>query len=106
MLFPDRERLQALSAAVREVLHHDTAGRDWNGKRVELDAEDFENFHPLINADGVVTALRFIFTPYVLGSWADSIWIADVPISVPYPHLAEEYRDLFVVPEAAMDVKP
>jgi len=70
--------------------------RDWINRGTGPDAENFKYFHPVASGDGRIAALKFIFPPYQVGPWADGTWAVDVPASILYPHIADEYRDLFV----------
>lgn len=59
------------------------------------EAENFSEFVPLLNADGKITALRFVFPPYQVGPYADGTQTVDVPAEVLLPHIAPEYAGLF-----------
>jgi len=72
--------------------------RNWINRGVGPDAENFKYFYPVASGDGRIAALKFIFPPYQVGPWADGSWTVDVPASILYPHVADEYRDLFVTP--------
>lgn len=61
----------------------------------QANAENFSEFVPLLNAEGKVTALRFVFPPYQVGPYADGTQTVDVPAEVLRPHIAPEYADLF-----------
>lgn len=61
----------------------------------EANAENFSEFVPLLNADGKITALRFVFPPYQVGPYADGTQTVDVPAEVLRPHIAPEYTGLF-----------
>lgn len=78
----ERQRL------LREALGEIAAG-------TEPRAENFSQFEPVVDDDGRITALRFVFPPYQVGPYADGVQSADVPASVLVPHLAPEYRELF-----------
>ncbi len=58
-------------------------------------AENFAEFQPVVDANGRITALRFVFPPYQVGPYSDGTQIVDVPASVLLPHVAAEYRELF-----------
>lgn len=61
----------------------------------QANAENFSEFVPLLNADGKITALRFVFPPYQVGPYADGTQTVDVPAEVLRPHIAPEYIDFF-----------
>lgn len=60
------------------------------------DVDNFDAFQPIVDAQGKITALRFVFPPYQVGPYADGTQTVDVPASVLLPHLAPEYSGLFV----------
>jgi len=115
MLFPTPEGLQAISDFVCEDLRRqaiaDYSEVIGNGEELEgcnmlywsalpkPTAETFSDFLPQMDEDGLISALRFVFDSYrINGPFPRAPWDVDVPTSLLYPHLAEEYRDLFVVP--------
>lgn len=59
------------------------------------DVANFSSFEPLLDGNGRISALRFIFPPYQVGPYADGTQAVDVPVAVLRPHLAAEYRELF-----------
>ena len=62
------------------------------------DAQSFAQFEPIPSADGKWFGLRFVFPPYQVGPYSDGTQTVDVPAAVLLPHVAAEYRDLFVQP--------
>jgi hypothetical protein len=58
-------------------------------------AENFSEFVPLLNAEGKISALRFVFPPYQVGPYADGTQTVDVPAEILRPHIAPEYANLF-----------
>jgi len=115
VLMADSEGWQALSDYVRDDLYRQarshfpepsaedqawlaTQRNYWINKGAGPDAENFEYFQPLVSDDGRISGLKFVFPPYQVGSWADGTWEVDVPASVLYPHIADEYRDVFINP--------
>lgn len=58
--------------------------------------DNFAQFEPVAAADGRITALRFVFPPYQVGPYADGVQYAEVPAALLLPHVAGEYRTLFV----------
>lgn len=114
-MLPSPEGLQAVSSYVREQLHTNLSlradGADMAPEeRVQMlqagnrmidagtgpDAANFSQFQPLMNADGKIAAIRFVFPPYQVGSYADGTQTVDVPAQVLGPYLAPEYADLFL----------
>lgn len=57
---------------------------------------NFAQFEPVPGDGGRLRALRFVFPPYQVGPYSDGMQTVEVPASVLLPHLAPEYRDLFV----------
>jgi len=114
MLMADSEGWQAVSDYVRDDLYQQYSShfpspsaedqawladhRDWINRGTEPDAKNFEYFQPLVSDDGRISALKFVFPPYQVGPWADGSWEVDVPASVLYPYIADDYRDVFVSP--------
>ena len=58
------------------------------------DGHDFEPLVPEL-LDGEMPALRFVFPPYQVGSYADGTQTVEVPAEVLLPHVAPGYRGLF-----------
>jgi Protein of unknown function (DUF3298). len=57
--------------------------------------ENFSQFLPVVDRQGQITALRFVFPPYQVGPYSDGTQTVDVPVSVLLPHIAAEFRGLF-----------
>lgn len=64
----------------------------------EAEADNFSQFQPVLDATGRISALRFVFPPYQVGPYSDGTQAVDVPAAVLLPHVAAEYRELFVHP--------
>ncbi len=114
-LLPTPEGLQAVSSYVREQLHT-SASLQADGEnvsppeRAELlqsatkmiddgtrpELANFNQFQPVMNADGRIAAIRFVFPPYQVGSYADGTQTVDVPAQVLQPYVAPQYADLFL----------
>ena len=62
---------------------------------LEPKAANFEQFEPVLGADGRIAALRFVFPPYQVGPYSDGMQAVDVPAAVLLPHVATPYRNLF-----------
>ena len=62
------------------------------------DVDNFAAFQPIVDAQGRISALRFVFPPYQVGPYADGTQTVDVPAAVLLPHLAPEYSGLFAKP--------
>ncbi len=70
------------------------------------DPQDFALFEPMAAPDGRLSGLRFVFAPYQVGPYSDGTQTVEVPAEVLLPHLAPEYRALFVAPAAATPAVP
>lgn len=79
------ERSQVISNAARMIDEGTTP-----------EPENFDIFEPVVNRAGKLTGLRFVFPPYQVGPYADGMQTVEVPASVLRPHIAQDYRDLFV----------
>lgn len=64
----------------------------------EPDVDNYKEFQPVVDAQGRITALRFVFPPYQVGPYADGTQTVDVPAALLLPHVAPEYAGLFVDP--------
>ncbi|PNS07767.1 RsiV family protein [Solilutibacter silvestris] len=104
----------AVSASVRETLMGQIRARLEDDKQTpeEVDkalklmgpivesgtepaASEFSEFEPMIDAQGKLIGLTFVFPPYQVAGYSDGIQRADVPASVLLPYLAPRYRTLF-----------
>lgn len=113
-LVPSEAGWIAIAAAVREQLHTALSQRiDADdlpvGERATLvenvgrmidegtgpKVANFEQFEPVVDTAGRITALRFVFAPYQVGPYSDGAQTVDVPAAVLMPHVAPEYRNLF-----------
>ena len=116
-LVADASGWQAISDACREQLMTalsqrldadevegaDRANQLKNGSRmiddgISPDPKNFAQFEPVMNAEGQIRAIRFVFPPYQVGPYSDGTQTVDVPAAVLLPHVAAEYRDLFAQP--------
>ena len=106
---------QAISSYVREQLHAALSQRiDADelepgersrmmrsaGKMIDEgsgpDVANYQQFEPIPGTGGKLSGLRFVFPPYQVGPYSDGIQTVDVPAQVLLPHIAPEYRSLFV----------
>jgi hypothetical protein len=113
-LIPDPAQLQALSDYLREALvtalsqridGDDLAPEERtrmveNGTRMidagtSPDPRNFAQFEPVLDGDGRIAALRFVFPPYQVGPYSDGMQSVDVPAAVLLPMLSTQYRGLF-----------
>ncbi len=113
-LIPDAKGWLAISGYVREQLHTAVSVRAdademspeerrrfvGSADRMidagtEPDSANFGQFQPLADAQGRVTALRFVFPPYQVGPYTDGTQTVDVPIDMLRPYLAPAYAGLF-----------
>lgn len=61
----------------------------------EPDASDFAVFEPVLAGDGKIAALRFIFPPYQVGTYADGMRTVELPAARLVQEVAPTYRSLF-----------
>lgn len=61
----------------------------------EVDPGNFAHFEPVLDRQGKVAALRFVFPPYQVGPYSDGTQAVEVPASVLLPHVAPQYQGLF-----------
>lgn len=113
-LMGDAEGWRAVSDAVREQLHAalsqrldademepaDRAEALKSGLKMVDEGsgpepDNFAQIEPVLDGDGRITALRFVFPPYQVGPYSDGVQTAEVPAQVLLPHVAAPYRDLF-----------
>ena len=84
---------EGLEAAERSQALRDGSGMIDAG--TEPDPKNFARFEPVMNADGSVRALRFVFPPAQVGPYSDGTRNVDVPAQVLLPLVAPEYKALF-----------
>jgi hypothetical protein len=84
---PPEERLEFVRTADKMI-----------DEGTEPDVDNFAAFQPIVDAQGRISALRFVFPPYQVGPYADGTQTVDVPAAVLLPHLAPEYSGLFAKP--------
>ena len=58
-------------------------------------SQNFRQFEPVVDAQGRITAIRFVFPPYQVGPYSDGVQTVDVPAAVILPHVDPRYADLF-----------
>lgn len=58
-------------------------------------AASFARYEPVMNADGSIRALRFVFPPYQVAPYVVGTVAVDVPARVLLPLVAPEYKALF-----------
>jgi hypothetical protein len=81
---PPQERLEFVRSADKMI-----------DEGTEPDVDNFDAFQPIVDAQGKITALRFVFPPYQVGPYADGTQTVDVPAAILLPHVAPEYSGLF-----------
>lgn len=113
-LFPAPDAWKRIAANVREQLNTDLSHR--------LDADDvppadrrammksasamidggtvasahnFAVFEPVLDGDGRISALRFVFTPYQVGAYAEGMHTVEIPAAQLIADVAPAYRHLF-----------
>lgn len=108
------EGWQAVSGYVREELHaqlldrlgDDDLSPDERSRVVRSagrmiddgstpDPANFAHFEPVMDGDGNIGALRFVFPPYQVGPYSDGTRTVVVPAALLLPHVAPSYRELF-----------
>lgn len=89
-----RADADALSPEERESLLQSASRFIDEGAGAEVG--NFQQFLPVLGADGRIAALRFVFPPYQVGPYSDGTQEVEVPASVLKPYLAPEYAALFV----------
>ena len=113
-LVPDAASWNTISGEVRRQLHMALAQRvDADGLApVErkavlqragalIDAgtqpkpDSFASYEPVLTRDGKIGALRFVFPPYQVGSYADGTQTVQLSADVLLPHIAPRYRPMF-----------
>lgn len=62
------------------------------------DAQWFDQFEPMLGADGKLSGIRLVFAPMQVGAYVDGTQSVEVPASVLRPYLDPAYRDLFGTP--------
>lgn len=98
---------QQLSAALEQRVEEDNlepairadvlrSGRRMIEEGTQPLAENFDEFEPVVDASGRLSALRFVFPPYQVGPYSDGVQTVEVPAAVLLPKVAPEYRELFV----------
>ncbi len=113
-LIPDAGNWQPVSAYVREQLmtslsqqlDEDALEGDLRAEQQRFrarmindgtapEAKNFARFEPVMNADGSIRALRFVFPPYQVASYVEGTRTVEVPAQVLLPLVAPEYKALF-----------
>jgi hypothetical protein len=61
----------------------------------EPDPSDFAVFEPVLDGDGKIMALRFVFPPYQVGTYADGMRTVELPAARLVQDVAPQYRALF-----------
>ena len=61
----------------------------------EPEPRNFAQFEPVMNAEGQIRAIRFVFPPYQVAPYVEGTRTVQIPARVLLPHVAPEYRKLF-----------
>jgi hypothetical protein len=113
-LFPQDGSWRTISTSVREQLRNSVAQR-LEADRVpaaeraavvrtagamidggtEARPEDFAVFEPVMTPDGKIGALRFVFPPYQVGTYADGMHTVELPAAQLVGLVNPDYRRLF-----------
>ena len=56
---------------------------------------NFDQFEPVLDPEGKILALRFVFPPYQVGPYSEGVQSVVVPTNVLLPLVAAQYRPLF-----------
>ena len=113
-LFPQPDSWQRIAGDVRTQLHTELeqrleADKVAPGERAaalksatalieggtEPDPTDFAVFEPVLDGDGKIMALRFIFPPYQVGTYAEGMRTVELPAARLVQEVAPTYRSLF-----------
>lgn len=113
-LIPDAANWQPVSAYVREQLmtalsqQLDDDGLEGEVRAGQLESRsrmiadgtaptpaNFARFEPVMNADGSIRALRFVFPPYQVAPYVEGTRTVDVPARVLVPLVAPAFKPLF-----------
>ena len=113
-LIPDRDGWELVSRHAREqlatALSQRIEGSGYeDGERAQLleggmqmidqgtapDPANFDQFEPVLDAGGRISAIRFVFPPYQVGPYSDGVQTVVLPASVLLPVVAPGYRGLF-----------
>lgn len=83
-----------------EVEGADRADQLQNGSRMIDDGtkpepRNFAQFEPVMNAEGQIRAIRFVFPPYQVAPYVDGTRTVEIPARALLPHVAADYRKLF-----------
>ena len=98
-LLADPQGWETVSAYVREQLYQ--RAEQMRSTRTLIDqgtaptASNFDQFEPVLDAEGKIVALRFVFPPYQVGPYSAGMQTVEVPSAILLPLVAGEYRDLF-----------
>lgn len=69
-------------------------------------AENYQDFEPMLDSNGKMIGITFIFPPYQVAGYADGVQRVDVPASVFAPYLSANVRNHFDVPPIAPSTTP
>ena len=70
-------------------------GSKWIDTGTTPESKHFSRFEPVMNADGSIRALRFVFPPEQVAAYEAGTRSAEVPAKVLLPLVAAQYRTLF-----------
>lgn len=65
------------------------------------EAGNFDLFEPVVDEDGNIASVRFVFPPYQVGPYSDGTRAVEMPARLLLPFVAPAYRHLFAGVEAA-----
>ena len=88
-------RLRADNLSEPEQADMRRNARQMINQGTEPDAQNFSQFLPVIDRQGRIEGLRFVFPPYQVGPYSDGTQSVEVPLDVLLPHLEPKYLPLF-----------
>ena len=62
---------------------------------ISPDPKNFAQFEPVMNAEGQIRAIRFVFPPYQVAPYVEGTRTVEIPARALLPHVAADYRTLF-----------
>jgi hypothetical protein len=101
----DASREQLMTALSQRLDADELEGADRarqleNGSRMidggtRPDPANFAQFEPVMNAEGRIRAIRFVFPPYQVGPYVEGTRTVELPARALLPYVAADYRMLF-----------
>lgn len=89
------QRLAADDLAPADHAEQLRAGSKAIAEGTAPEARNFAQFEPVVDADGRIRSLRFVFPPNQVGPYADGTLAVDLPAALLLPVIAPRYKPLF-----------